>query len=228
MSAPSSLHGVRILVADDHASIREVVEPALAALGAEVTCVEDGGSALAWLHTGRFDVFLTDLHMPGIDGVGLIESAAGIDPHLPVIVMTGFATGERAEAAVLAGAVELIEKPFELQALTRAVEEASRAAVADAGTDALERITWWLEAEGVVRRADRLALPAHVAALSACAWGLSDPELAGAVATALAEARAPLRVRATVEPRTLTLWRMGETFPRLMRSRPDTERDAVA
>jgi len=226
MNPAPSLQGVQVLVADDHDSIRDVIEQALALHGAVVTCVEEGGAAMAALYTSRFDVFLTDLHMPGVDGVGLIEVAASIDPTLPVLVVTGFAHGERAEASVRAGAVELIEKPFELPALVQSVLDAL-AAKSTSGPST-ERLTWWLEAEGVVRRADREALPERVAALAAGAWGVADPGVAGAVADALVDANSPLRVRATVEASTLTVWRMGETFPRVVRPRPDPGESAAA
>lgn len=226
MTNPGALQGLRVLVADDHASIRDVITLALTTHGALVTSVEEGGAAMAALYAGSFDVFLTDLHMPGIDGVGLIEVAGSIDATLPVLVVTGFAQGEKAEAAVRAGAVELIEKPFELLDLVRAVKEAVDARRSE--LPATARITWWLEAEGITRRKDRDALPQAVAALCASAWGTLDPGVVGAVQEALASAGTPLRLRATAEPRTLTVWRVGETFPALVRPRPEGDESAAA
>lgn len=226
MTNVSALQGLRVLVADDHASIRDVITQALTSNGAMVTTVEEGGAAMAALYAGSFDVFLTDLHMPGIDGVGLIEVASSIDATLPVLVVTGFAQGEKAEAAVRAGAVELLEKPFDLADLVRAVKEAVAARTQVLPASA--RITWWLEAEGITRRKDRDALPQSVAALCASAWGELDAGVAVAVGEALANAGTPLRLRATAESRTLTVWRVGETFPALVRPRPDTGESAAA
>lgn len=226
MTSAGALQGLRILVADDHFSIRDVITQALTAHGALVTSVEEGGAAMAALYAGSFDVFVTDLHMPGIDGVGLIEVAGSIDPTLPVLVVSGFAQGEKAEAAVCAGAVELIEKPFELVDLVRAVKEA--VAARQTALPGSARITWWLEVEGITRRKDRDALPQTVAALCASAWGELDPGVAGAVSEALSSAGTPLRLRATAESRTLTLWRVGETFPALVRPRPEADESAAA
>ena len=226
MTNTGALQGLRVLVADDHVSIRDVITQALTTHGALVTTVEEGGAAMAALYAGSFDVFVTDLHMPGIDGVGLIEVAGSIDATLPVLVVTGFAQGEKAEAAVRAGAVELIEKPFELLDLVRAVQEA--VAARQTAMPAAARITWWLEAEGITRRKDRDALPQTVAALCASAWGELDTGIAGAVSEVLADVSTPLRIRASAESRTLTVWRVGETFPALVRSRPDTNESAAA
>lgn len=226
MTKAGALQGLRVLVADDHVSIRDVITQALTAQGALVTTVEEGGAAMAALYAGSFDVFLTDLHMPGIDGVGLIEVAGSIDATLPVLVVTGFAQGEKAEAAVRAGAVELIEKPFELPDLVRAVQEAVGARATVMPTTA--RITWWFEADGITRRKDRDALPQAVAALCASAWGEIDAGVLGAVSEALANAGTPLRMRATVESRTMTVWRVGETFPLLVRPRPDADESDAA
>lgn len=226
MTESGALQGLRILVADDHGSIRDVIAFALARHGALVTTVEEGGAAMAALYTSSFDVFLTDLHMPGLDGVGLIEVAGSIDPTLPVLVVTGFAQGEKAEAAVRAGAVQLIEKPFELMNLVRAVKEA--VAARQTTLPACAHITWWFEADGITRRKDRDALPQIVSAVCACAWGEPDVGVASAVSEALANAGTTLRVRATAESRTLTVWRVGETFPALVRSRPDMDESAAA
>lgn len=226
MTNAAALQGLRVLVADDHASIRDVINQALTTHGALVTTVEEGGAAMAALYAGSFDVFLTDLHMPGIDGVGLIEVSSSIDATLPVLVVTGFAQGEKAEAAVCAGAVELIEKPFDLLDLVRAVQEA--VAARQTALPGTARITWWLEAEGITRRKDRDALPQTVAALCASAWGELDAGVAGAVSEALANAGTPLRMRATAESRTLTVWRVGETFPALVHPRPDDDESAAA
>lgn len=226
MSAPGALAGVRVLVADDHVAIRDVVSQTLGALGAQVDGAPEGGAAMAMLYSAGYDVFLTDLHMPGTDGVGLIEVAQTLHPSMPVIVITGFPHGERARAAIEAGAAQLLAKPFDLAALSRAVQEVL--AAPEDSAPGPERVTWWLEAEGIVRRRDRESLPDRVAALCVAAWGAADPRLAEEIRAALAEAHPPLRIRATAESRTLTLWRTGETFPRLVRSRPDEGGSAAA
>ena len=220
-----SLSGRRILIADDQGSIRDVISQALVDAGAQVTAVQEGGAAMAWLHADRFDAFLTDLQMPGIHGVALVEGAGEVDPMLPVLVVTGYAQGEQARGAIRAGAVRLLAKPFDLTELVAAVVEATLPMTVE---PVGERITWWLEAEGVMRRRDREQLPEQIAALARVAWGAGDDSLPTAIVGSLAEARPPLRERATAESSSLTVWRSGETFPRLVRSRPEPRDSAAA
>lgn len=113
-----------ILVAEDDQAVRDFVSRALAYYGHTVTTVPDGSAALAALAERRFDLMLTDIVMPGIDGVALAAQANKADPEMPVLMMTGFATeGQRARNA--SGAVErVIAKPFSLKEICSAVDEA--------------------------------------------------------------------------------------------------------
>ncbi|HVM84646.1 MAG TPA: response regulator [Candidatus Binatia bacterium] len=111
-----------ILVAEDDQAVRDFVSRALAYYGHNVTTVPDGSAALAALSERRFDLMLTDIVMPGIDGVALAAQANKADPDMAVLMMTGFASeGQRANTA----AVErVISKPFSLKEICSAVEEA--------------------------------------------------------------------------------------------------------
>jgi CheY-like chemotaxis protein len=113
-----------ILVAEDDQAVRDFVSRALAYYGHSVTSVPDGSAALAALSERRFDLMLTDIVMPGLDGVALAAQASKQDPAMPVLMMTGFASeGQRAQNAT--GPVEkVISKPFSLKEICAAVEDA--------------------------------------------------------------------------------------------------------
>jgi CheY-like chemotaxis protein len=113
-----------ILVAEDDQAVRDFVSRALAYYGHDVTSVPDGNAALAALAERRFDLMLTDIVMPGIDGITLATSAVQSNPEMPVLMMTGFASeGQRAKS--LDAVIEkVISKPFSLRDICSAVDEA--------------------------------------------------------------------------------------------------------
>jgi len=115
-----------ILVAEDDQAVRDFVSRALAYYGHSVTSVPDGSAALAALSERRFDLMLTDIVMPGLDGVALAAQATKQDPAMPVLMMTGFASeGQRAQAGASTSSVErVISKPFSLKEICAAVEDA--------------------------------------------------------------------------------------------------------
>jgi len=106
-----------ILVVDDEAELKEILVEALTRLGFEVTGCGLGNQALAELRTRNFDLLLTDLMMPEMDGISLLQSALKIDPHLVGIVMTGQGTIETAINAMKLGAFDYVLKPFRVQTL---------------------------------------------------------------------------------------------------------------
>lgn len=107
----------RILVAEDNASVREFVERGLSHLGYEVVVVNDGGAALAQLNRETFDLVLTDIVMPVMDGIALALKISADYPDLPVLMMTGYAH-ERQRAYNLSELIaDVIDKPFSLDDL---------------------------------------------------------------------------------------------------------------
>lgn len=103
---------VRILVIDDEKVIREGVERALAKRGYEITKAEDGNKGLELLKECDFDIVLTDLMMPGLDGFAVLDWIREYQPHVQVIVITGFATVTKAVTAMKQGAFDFVGKPF--------------------------------------------------------------------------------------------------------------------
>ena len=115
----------KILIVDDEIELKNILVESLTAQGYETTGLTSGEQALAALRSGPFDVVLTDLMMPGMDGITLVQEGLSIDPHLVCIVMTGQGTIETAVDAMKVGAFDYVLKPFRLHTLfpilTRAV-----------------------------------------------------------------------------------------------------------
>jgi two-component system phosphate regulon sensor histidine kinase PhoR len=103
---------VRILVIDDEKVIREGVQRALSQEGFEIAKAEDGEKGIALLTEQTFDIVLTDLMMPGLDGFAVLEWIRTNRPHIQVIVITGFATVSKAVSAMKQGAFDFVGKPF--------------------------------------------------------------------------------------------------------------------
>jgi len=112
-------------VVDDDASIRWVLERALRQGGFEPRSFEHAEAVLAALATGRPDVLLTDVRMPGMQGMRLLEIARRDHPGLPVIVMTAHADLDHAVAAYRGGAFEYLPKPFDIDEAVALVRRAA-------------------------------------------------------------------------------------------------------
>lgn len=111
----------RILVAEDEKAVREFVCRALDQEGHTVTSVEDGLQALSQLAIKEFDLLLTDIVMPGMDGIALALKVARDQPDLPILLMSGYAM-ERQRAHNLDALIhEVIPKPFTLRDILDAV-----------------------------------------------------------------------------------------------------------
>jgi PAS domain S-box-containing protein len=106
------MDNVRILIIDDEKVIREGVERALSKRGYDIAKAEDGDLGLALLKEQEFDIVLTDLMMPGLDGFAVLEWIRENQPHVQVIVITGFATVTKAVTAMKQGAFDFVGKPF--------------------------------------------------------------------------------------------------------------------
>jgi DNA-binding NtrC family response regulator len=106
----------RVLVVDDEPNLRKVLGVMLQQAGHEVVTEADGESALARVKSsprGTFDVVISDLRMPGMDGMQLLRALVEEDPGLPVIILTAHGSVDTAVEAVKAGAFDFLEKPFD-------------------------------------------------------------------------------------------------------------------
>ena len=102
----------RVLVADDEAGIREFMGDALELDGHEVALAEDGARAAKLLDESRFDVLVTDLRMPGMDGIALVRKVRAEQPETQVIVLTAHASVDSAVEAMKLGAFDYLQKPI--------------------------------------------------------------------------------------------------------------------
>ncbi len=107
----------KILVVDDEAELRSVLVESLQRHGYEVIGCGSGPDAVAELRERDFDLLLTDLMMPEMDGIALLTAALQIDPHLVGIIVTGQGTIQTAVDAMQIGAFDYVLKPFRLQTL---------------------------------------------------------------------------------------------------------------
>jgi DNA-binding NtrC family response regulator len=114
----------RIAVLDDEARLVAILEMVLRRGGYEVEGFSAPESALNALGARRFDLLLTDLKMPGLDGLGVLERVRAVDADIPVVVMTAHATIATAVAALRLGAFDYVEKPFDNDALLAVVARA--------------------------------------------------------------------------------------------------------
>ena len=111
----------RVLVADDEQGVRVFVAEALQSAGHDVTAVADGAEALAALREQAFDVLITDLRMPRVDGMTLVRTARQEHPDVEVIVMTAHGAVATAVEAMKLGAFDYLEKPISSLADLRAL-----------------------------------------------------------------------------------------------------------
>jgi DNA-binding NtrC family response regulator len=113
-----------VLVVDDKDMMRDSVTATLQRAGFEVASAPDGQQALDKIAARRPDVVVTDLRMPGLSGIELVDRIRRIDDGLPVLLMTAFGTIETAVKAMKAGAFDYLTKPFEGDELVISVKRA--------------------------------------------------------------------------------------------------------
>jgi two-component system, cell cycle response regulator CpdR len=106
----------RILLADDDETVRDLVERVLAAAGHDVRVAQDGQEALGLADSGgTFDLLVTDVHMPGIDGITLAKTLAAKQPGLKVLLLSGFPEQLQRGKAELTGRIETLMKPCSVE-----------------------------------------------------------------------------------------------------------------
>jgi DNA-binding NtrC family response regulator len=117
---------VRVLLADDEKAIAITLGDALREAGHDVTVVHDGLAAAAAVDGDPFDVVVSDVRMPGLDGMAVLRRAKSRDARTEVILVTGYGTVESAVEAMKAGAFHFVQKPFyneDIVKLLRRIEE---------------------------------------------------------------------------------------------------------
>src|SRR5260221_5205300 len=106
-----------LLLVDDEAPLRQAIAEQLAERGYHVEQAESGEAALARLADFAFDIIITDLRLPGVDGSAVIEAAVARYPEIIAIIVTGYGTVKDAVEAIKRGASDFVSKPFQIDEL---------------------------------------------------------------------------------------------------------------
>jgi two-component system response regulator FixJ len=129
--------GGRVYVVDDDAGVRESLEALLLSGGYETEACCSAGEFVRCFEPSRAACVVLDVHMPGTDGLALLETLGHNRKNIPVIIMTGHADLPMAIRALRAGAADFIEKPFSADELLRTIRQAiSRSTPSSATIDA--------------------------------------------------------------------------------------------
>ncbi len=115
---------LRILIAEDEKNIGDLLSELLDQEDREITLVQNGLEAVSKLKENRYDLLITDLMMPEIDGMEVLHQAKKLHPDIMVIIITGYASLETAIQAVKEGAYDYLRKPFRLEELKISVDNA--------------------------------------------------------------------------------------------------------
>lgn len=112
---------MRILVIDDDPLVTRVMAEALESEGNDVVVARGGEEGLRAIEENRPDGVFLDIVMPGMDGIEVLRRIRVRDPHLPVIILTGWASERQIDEARRLGVTDVLEKPVALRNLTRAL-----------------------------------------------------------------------------------------------------------
>ena len=116
--------GAKILVVDDDKQLVDLFVEYLTGVGYKVHSAFNGKEALDLFKNDKYQLVVTDIEMPEIDGMTLIDKIKAVDKNVVVIVITGYGTIERAVEAIKKGAYDFLEKPFTLEALEIVINRA--------------------------------------------------------------------------------------------------------
>jgi DNA-binding NtrC family response regulator len=197
------VNAARILVVDDEASARIGLQKLLRQAGYVADAMNDGESALAFAVENPPEVVVTDLVMPGMDGMALCAKLHELDRDLPVIVATGVGDVSSAVAAMRAGAADYLIKPIDFDALLISIERARERRALLVETENLRRLLRERESEGLqgligaspamqkIYRVARQVAASRATVLVTGESGTGKGELARAIHTLSPRAAAP-------------------------------------
>jgi two-component system, NtrC family, response regulator HydG len=141
----------RVVVADDEASARSGLAMLLRDEGFEVAVAEDGAKALVLVQESAPDVLVTDLRMPGLDGIELLRRAREVQPEIIVVLMTAFAEVETAVRAMKEGAEQYLTKPLQIDELVLVLHRAfERRRLQNEATELRARLKERLRFENII------------------------------------------------------------------------------
>lgn len=130
----------KILLVDDEKDFVEALAERMRARGMDVDTATSAREALAKVEAGSFDAVVLDLKMPGMDGMEALKILKARDPKVQVILLTGQATVQKSVEAMKLGALDLLEKPADIETLTREIKDAHAQKLVMVSQEAEERI----------------------------------------------------------------------------------------
>jgi DNA-binding NtrC family response regulator len=138
-STTSNEERPRVLIVDDEKFIRDILADFLGMEGYVVRTAEDGAAALNELNLAHYDLVISDLKMPRMGGIELLEQIGQAAPNALTVIMTGFGTVETAIDAMKRGAYDYILKPFKVEEVIHVVQRGSRSSGSPPRTSASRR-----------------------------------------------------------------------------------------
>ncbi|MDP2799207.1 MAG: sigma-54 dependent transcriptional regulator, partial [Deltaproteobacteria bacterium] len=114
----------KILVVDDELSMREFFKLMLDSEGYQAECVQNGREAVSLIQKNFYDLVITDIRMPGMDGIEVLKKVKEISPETIVIMISAYATTETAVTAMKQGAYDYIPKPFNVEEIKLIIQKA--------------------------------------------------------------------------------------------------------
>ncbi len=136
-----------VLVIDDNDTIREGLAHTIKKMGHEVMTASSGHQGIAAFKAKKADFVITDLKMEGGTGVEVLRTISGIDPEVPIMIVTGFGTVETAVEAMKLGAFDFLTKPIQTEVVRLKVERALELCAARRGRKKADAMTDYLKAE---------------------------------------------------------------------------------
>ena len=138
----------KILLVDDEADFLEALSERMRTRGMDVTTSGSAKEALEAVEQGAYDAVVLDLMMPDVDGLEALRILKEKDPKLQVILLTGHATVEKGVEAMKRGALDLLEKPTDIETLTQKIKEASTQRMVLVSEESEEKIKDILTSKG--------------------------------------------------------------------------------
>ena len=118
------MRGYRILIVEDDPKMREALQHIMRKEGYAVDAAETGEGGLEKLKTADFELIISDLKLPGMDGMDVLRAAKAYQPDVSVIVITAYGTVDSAVVAMKSGAEDYITKPFNIDHIRLVVKKA--------------------------------------------------------------------------------------------------------
>ena len=116
----------KVLLVDDEIDFLEVMSQRMKARGLEITTAESAEQAISIIEKKSFDAVIMDFQMPGMNGMEALKIIKNNNPEMQVILLTAYATIEKTVEVIKAGAMDLLEKPADIDALIDKIKKAKR------------------------------------------------------------------------------------------------------